>query len=68
MWLYVAVFLAALAVDLIPIFGPPAWTAMVFFVMKFDLNPWAVLDVGVPGSALGRYLLSLAEKEVPPEF
>ncbi|MDB6028386.1 MAG: hypothetical protein JWM68_4609 [Verrucomicrobiales bacterium] len=58
MW-YLAVFIACLLVDLIPIIGPPAWTAMVFFVMKFDLNIWIVLLVGVLGSAIGRYLMSL---------
>ncbi len=58
MW-YLAVFLGCFLVDLIPVIGPPAWTVMVFFVIKFDLNIWAVLAVGVPGSALGRYLLSL---------
>ena len=56
--LYVAVFASALAVDLIPFFGPPAWMAMVFFMVKFDLNPWLVLAAGVTGSTLGRYLLS----------
>jgi membrane protein DedA with SNARE-associated domain len=57
--LYLVVFLASLAVDLIPVIGPPAWTAMVFLLVKYDLNPWIVLAVGVPGSTLGRYLLSL---------
>lgn len=56
---YVWVFLAALAVDLVPIIGPPAWTAMVLLLVKFDLHPWLVLLVGVPGSVLGRYALSL---------
>ena len=55
---YVCVFFASLAVDLIPFFGPPAWVAMVFFMLKFELNPWLVLAVGVPGSVLGRYVLS----------
>jgi membrane protein YqaA with SNARE-associated domain len=52
-------FCAALATDLIPVFGPPVWTVMVFMLVKFDLNPWLVLAVGVPGSVLGRYGLSL---------
>ena len=30
-----------------------------FLLVKYDLNPWVVLAVGVPGSALGRYLFSL---------
>ena len=59
MWPYVAMFFAALATDLIPVVGPPVWTVMVFMLVKFDLNPWLVLAVGVPGSVLGRYGLSL---------
>ena len=58
MWPYVVMFFAALAADSIPIFGPPVWTIMVFMLIKFDLNPWGVLAVGVPGSVLGRYFLS----------
>ncbi|WP_297922263.1 hypothetical protein [uncultured Agitococcus sp.] len=58
MW-YALVFLASFLVDLIPFVGPPAWTVMVFFQMRFDLNIWIVLVTGVLGSALGRYILSL---------
>ena len=68
MWLYLVVFLSALAVDLVPVIGPPAWTVMVFLLMKFDLNPWGVLAVGVPGSALGRYLLSLYIPKISSKF
>jgi len=32
---------------------------MIFLLVKFDLNPWLVLIIGVPASVLGRYLLSL---------
>ena len=56
---YLAMFLAALATDLIPVIGPPVWTVMIFMLVKFDLNPWLVLVAGVPGSVLGRYGLSL---------
>jgi membrane protein DedA with SNARE-associated domain len=59
MWYYLSVFAAAYLVDLLPFFGPPAWTVMVFFQMKFDLNIWFVLVFGVLGSALGRYTLFL---------
>ena len=48
-----------MAVDLIPLVAPPAWTLMTFLLVKYHLNPWLVLAVGVPGSALGRYLFSL---------
>src|SRR6185369_11832420 len=58
MWMYAVVFFSSLAVDLIPVIGPPAWTVMVLLQVKFDLNVWGVLLAGVPGSALGRYLMS----------
>ena len=32
---------------------------MAFLLVTYHLNPWVVLAVGVPGSALGRYLFSL---------
>lgn len=56
---YLWVFLASLAVDLVPIIGPPAWTVMVLLLIKLDLNPWLVLGAGVSGSVIGRYVLSL---------
>ena len=59
MWMYLAVFLCAFGVDLIPVIAPPAWTLMVFFLMKFHLNPWVVLVAGVSGSTLGKYIFSL---------
>jgi membrane protein DedA with SNARE-associated domain len=57
--IYLLVFLGSLGVDLVPIVAPPAWTLMAFLLVKYHLNPWAVLAVGVPGSALGRYIFSL---------
>ncbi len=55
---YLIVFAASFIVDLIPAFGPPAWSVMVLMQVKFDLNIWPVLFCGVSGSALGRYLLA----------
>jgi membrane protein YqaA with SNARE-associated domain len=57
--IYLGVFLAALAVDLVPFVSPPAWTVMLWLLVKFDLDPWIVVFAGVPGSALGRYIFSL---------
>ncbi|WP_240609262.1 hypothetical protein [Flavipsychrobacter stenotrophus] len=59
LWYYSLVFIAAFIVDLVPFFGPPAWTVMVFFQMRYGLNIWMVLVAGVLGSTLGRYILSL---------
>lgn len=70
--LYALVFIASLLVDSIPLVGPPAWTVMVFFQVKFDLNVWIVLVVGVTGSAFGRYIYSwyipkLSERFIKPQ-
>ena len=59
MWLYAAVFLSAFVFDVIPLIAPPAWTGMLFLLVKFHLNPWLVLSAGVAGSTLGRYVTSL---------
>src|SRR5438046_8769673 len=59
MWMYVLVFVAALAVDSIPIFAPPAWTVLVLLLLLLHLNPWVVVIIGVIGSTLGRYILSI---------
>jgi membrane protein YqaA with SNARE-associated domain len=56
---YLWAFLIGLGFDLVPIIGPPVWMGLVLLVVKFDANPWLVLAAGVPGSVLGRYLLSL---------
>jgi len=56
--IYILVFFSSLAVDIIPLIGPPAWTVMVFFQVRFGLNIWVVLFIGVTGSAIGRYLYS----------
>ena len=61
-------FLAAVVTDSIPVIGPPVWTVMVFMLIKFDLNPWLVLAVGVPGSVVGRYILGLYVEKFSGKF
>lgn len=58
MWAYFLVFFAALAVDTIPVFAPPAWILLVVLLVKFKLNPWLTLVIGVTGSTIGRYILT----------
>ena len=57
--MYGVVFLATLAVDIIPLLAPPAWTIAVFLLVRFHLNPLIVLLLCASGSTLGRYLMSL---------
>lgn len=60
MWLkYLLVFISSMLVDVVPLPLPPAFVVMVFLQIEFDLNVWLVIIVGVAGSILGRYILTL---------
>ncbi|OYU56472.1 MAG: hypothetical protein CFE25_04330 [Chitinophagaceae bacterium BSSC1] len=60
MWLkYLYVFLASAAVDIVPLPLPPAFVVMVFLQIRFNLEVWPVIIIGVAGSVLGRYILTL---------
>jgi membrane protein YqaA with SNARE-associated domain len=58
-WQYLLVFLGTMLVDIVPIPLPPAFTVMIFLQIKFDLNVWWVIGIGVIGSILGRWILTL---------
>lgn len=58
-WQYVLVFIGALLVDIVPFPLPPAFTVMIFLQILYHLNIWAVIAIGVAGSVLGRYILTL---------
>jgi membrane protein YqaA with SNARE-associated domain len=57
--LYLAAFAAALLVDTIPVFAPPAWTILAFIIVKWKPNPWGIIAAGAAGSVIGRYILTL---------
>lgn len=58
-WQYILVFIGACATDIAPLPLPPAVTIMLFLLIMFHLNIWAVIVIGVAGSILGRYILTL---------
>jgi len=58
-WQYARSFAGALVVDIVPIPLPPAFTVMIFLQIYFKLDLWAVVLVGVSGSIVGRYILSI---------
>ena len=45
--------------DVVPIPFPPAFSIMVPLQVMFGLNTWLVILIGVAGSILGRYVLTL---------
>jgi membrane protein YqaA with SNARE-associated domain len=57
--LFFAAFAAALLVDTIPVFAPPAWTILAFIIVKWKPNPWGIIAAGAAGSVIGRYILTL---------
>ena len=58
-WQYCLVFLGALLFDIVPFPFLPAFTIMLFLQLYFHLNLWACICIGVAGSVLGRYILTL---------
>ena len=58
-WKYALVFILSFLFDVVPFPLPPAFTVMIALQVAFDLNIWIVIPLGVTGSVLGRYLLTL---------
>ena len=58
-WPYLFVFLGAFLFDVVPFPFLPAVTVMIFLQVRYGLPVWPVLFLGVAGSILGRYLLTL---------
>ncbi len=58
-WQYLLVFAGAMLVDVSPLPLPPAFTVMILLQVIFDLQLWMVIAIGVAGSILGRYVLTL---------
>ena len=58
-WQYVLVFLGAVLMDITPLPLPPAFTIMILLQIMFDLPVWPVIIIGVIGSIVGRYILTL---------
>ncbi|ASU31943.1 hypothetical protein [Mucilaginibacter xinganensis] len=58
-WQYLLVFIGSFLFDVVPIPFPPAFTIMVFLQIEFNLDIWLVIVIGVAGSILGRYILTL---------
>lgn len=59
---YVYVFLIVFGVNLLPAFGPPTWTLLVFARLNWHLNPVALVVIGAVAAASGRYLLAVGAR------
>ena len=52
------------AVNLLPAFGPPTWSILVFFTLSFDLAPAIIVPVGAIAAAGGRLVLASASRRL----
>lgn len=59
LWQYVLVFFTTFINDVVPFPLPPAFIMIVIWQIYFGLNIWIVITVGVLGSIMGRYILTL---------
>lgn len=55
-------YLLAMAViggaNLLPAFAPPTWSILVFFTLRYHMNPVALVLLGVISATLGRAILA----------
>lgn len=58
-WQYLLVFAGAFLFDVVPIPFPPAFSIMVPLQILYGLNTWLVVVIGVAGSIMGRFVLTL---------
>jgi membrane protein DedA with SNARE-associated domain len=58
-WQYLLVFLGTVLIDITPLPLPPAFTIMILLQITFGLPVWPVIIIGVIGSIVGRYILTL---------
>lgn len=47
-----------LGINMLPAFGPPTWSIIVFYSFNSDLHPAAIVLTGALAAALGRYALA----------
>lgn len=55
---YLFLIAAVYALNLLPAFGPPTWTFLVFFTITYDLAPVPVVLLGAAAAASGRLTLA----------
>ena len=58
-WQYLLVFLCTILFDIVPLPLPPAFTVIIFLQLTYDLQIWPAIFIGVAGSIIGRYILTL---------
>lgn len=55
---YLLLFLIVFGVNLLPAFGPPTWTLLVFARLSWHLDPVAIVLIGAVAAMSGRFVLA----------
>ena len=58
MEIYLAAIAIIIAMNALPAFAPPTWMALIFFLIHYDLNPIALVILGVTSATIGRAILA----------
>jgi uncharacterized membrane protein YdjX (TVP38/TMEM64 family) len=61
---YLIAFGAIFVVNLLPAFGPPTWSVLVFCQLTFGLEPLILVPLGAVAAASGRLLLALGARRL----
>lgn len=56
------------AVNLLPAFGPPTWSVLVFFTLQFDLPAVPLVALGALAAATGRFTLASGARRLRPRL
>lgn len=69
-WHVAVVAAVVLGVNVLPAFGPPTWSLLVFFRLHWHVDPVVLVAVGALSAACGRLLLAhgtrLLRERLPP--
>ena len=58
MKLYLVLILVVFVANSLPAFAPPTWMILIFFLLNYDLNPYALVVLGVISATTGRGFLA----------
>lgn len=50
--------------NMLPAFAPPTWSLLVFFTMRYHLNPVALILCGVASATMGRAILAYSFRAI----
>lgn len=65
---YLLIFAVIFAINLLPAFAPPTWTALVYFSLSSDLPVPAIVALGVSAASCGRWILAHSSRYISRYF